>query len=650
VANPRITASVSVVSPVATASTLGASTETTIASTARIAASLSVVNPVAAVSTLGPIDGPTPTLYLQIPIADVYAVEIVSSIVLDYRGLNPTFKDIFVVADISSFDFAKGFEESFTTSDAVFKKFAQKGILEYQNAIELKTFELARTINETVDVTDDFFGEQNTDDDQTMLLSKSLPKEHQFAADREELEFGKNAYDSATTTDELQPFTIGKRLDDAAYSVEELKYTYNKPLSDSVTATDDFFGEQNADDDQTTLVGKYSTDSVSNSDISFNEAGKNVTEGLASSDQLQPFTLGKSIEDTAYPIENLAYDFVRAPITDSFEQTDEAYLGFAAEPYTEQLYHADGTGFWDNYVERGYMVPRYAGTWIPEFDVHKLRTDTAVVGESLTYSMTYKRTFSDSFDAQDDNVIVIEKPFTENKSVADIATVAMTFRRTFNDTADATDDFDGDLTTDDNQTMRFAKGTSDFSNTSESLSYTMAYKRSLADSSATSENHTFATIKLLNDISSTSISVATAVQKALDDSSSAADQTSTFVLKNLSDQATFSDIISTYNVKRLDDTFSTQDGISKFDLSKAVTDSVTATDDFDGAATAEDDQTILFVTSRTDVFSVGDFSDQQAGKNLTDEVSASDSGSLRKTDFSDITYFAEVYTGTSATF
>jgi len=400
----------------------------------RIVANVEVTNPVASIqlgSAYGSARAATTTI---LPISSVSAIHIVKQVDLDIRGLDPVVFEIFVTADTTLLHSKKGVTEDLGIADAVFKIFSKKGILDFPTVAEQHAFDLRSSFSESIDVTDDFFGQANPDDDQTMLFSKSLPKEHQYVTDSDDLLVGKNIVD---------------------------------------------------------------------------------------------------------------------PLTAS-----------------------DGSIFVEDYVEQGYMVPGYvAGVFIPQIDFFKELDEPVTTDDVLSYAMLFERKFSN---------------------------------------ANVTDDFDGDITSEDDQTMRFAKG--------------------------------------LSDLARSAIIVNRDTIKALSDSSTASETLAHLTGKKLSDISSFSDIISAYNVKRLDDVFTTSDGIEKFDIEKLLNDTADATDDFDGVATAEDDQTMSFVTGRTETFPVDDSASLAAGKNLTESVSTSDSGSLRKTDYCDVLYFADVYVGTSATF
>lgn len=121
-------------------------------------------------------------------------------------------------------------------------------------------------------------------------------------------------------------------------------------------------------------------------------------------------------------------------------------------------------------------------------------------------------------------------------------------------------------------------------------------------------------------------------------------------------------------------------------IGKNLSELLDSTDDFFGVANPDDDQTIFFTkslishaatgevfsraftTSRSDGFSATDIvllttsrplassaanvdiTVKLAGKNVADSTSSADAGSLRMTDYADISYFAQDYVGTSLSF
>ena len=205
------------------------------------------------------------------------------------------------------------------------------------------------------------------------------------------------------------------------------------------------------------------------------------------------------------------------------------------------------------------------------------------------------------------------KAATDAVATADTYTYSALFNREFNESLDVTDDFDGVATSEDDQTMLLHKQRTDL----------------VAQSELTTFN----------------------LDKALTDTATGTELLAYSVSKGFTDTSTFSDgLDSIYFSKYRTDTSVTSDNISSVELSKSISDVVDATDDFYGTANTDDDQTMSFFTSRYDTFSVGDSSNQQAEKQLTDSATNSDSGSLRMTDYCDVNYFTSNYVGTYVTF
>jgi hypothetical protein len=86
--------------------------------------------------------------------------------------------------------------------------------------------------------------------------------------------------------------------------------------------------------------------------------------------------------------------------------------------------------------------------------------------------------------------------------------------------------------------------------------------------------------------------------------------------------------------------------------SKFLSDSLSATDDLDGAASLEDDQEMSFIKVTSEgIGGIADNAVLLAGKSNSDSSFGSDSGSSLKQDYTnDPLYFADDYVGTKATF
>lgn len=121
------------------------------------------------------------------------------------------------------------------------------------------------------------------------------------------------------------------------------------------------------------------------------------------------------------------------------------------------------------------------------------------------------------------------------------------------------------------------------------------------------------------------------------------------VSKARSDSFVTSEELTASIEKTLADNSETVDNLSGY-VNKYLSDVVDATDDFYGAANADDDQTMSFVTGRSDTVSRSDVSSLNAGKGLSDSAHTGDSGSFRMTSYCDVLYFTSDFVGTASTF
>jgi hypothetical protein len=176
----------------------------------------------------------------------------------------------------------------------------------------------SKSLTDMVISTDDFYGAANADDDETMQFAKVLI-ESATSADTKAYTLGKDLTDTATRTDvanisaskvasdavsksdaasknsgktlsdqfsssDSKTIVIGKGLTDSAQTQETQAFAISKQLSDVVDATDDFFGVANADDDETMLLNKATSDTFTKSDVTVVTAGKGLTDSVSKSD------------------------------------------------------------------------------------------------------------------------------------------------------------------------------------------------------------------------------------------------------------------------------------------------------------------------------------------------------------------------------
>lgn len=119
--------------------------------------------------------------------------------------------------------------------------------------------------------------------------------------------------------------------------------------------------------------------------------------------------------------------------------------------------------------------------------------------------------------------------------------------------------------------------------------------------------------------------------------------------KMYSDQTVMFDLRINYIEKNSLDVAITTEA-QQFTFSKILTDNVLVSDAFANVALFYDEENKFNGKVSTDMVLKYDLNIITSGKNLTDVVSKSDSGSLRMTDYCDVNYFAENYVGSYLSF
>ena len=198
--------------------------------------------------------------------------------------------------------------------------------------------------------------------------------------------------------------------------------------------------------------------------------------------------------------------------------------------------------------------------------------------------------------------------------------------------------------------------------------------KGLTETPAVTEAHIIAFTKPLTDSGSVTDTPALQPTKGLTEAPSATDNDTLDIIKIAGDDTNHDYCDLSYFAEdyvagdRTDLGFFTDDNVVS--ITKFLTDQTFVTDDLDGEATAEDDQEIAFVKTRTDIGVASDSFDRtvvylrdfaengsasESAVKLTtkarsDSAAFTDSGNLRSQGYCDFTYFAEDYVGASRTF
>jgi len=189
------------------------------------------------------------------------------------------------------------------------------------------------------------------------------------------------------------------------------------------------------------------------------------------------------------------------------------------------------------------------------------------------------------------------------------------------DTVHATDDFYGAANVDDDQVIWVTKTLADTATTSETMGKVFN-RPGVADAAAVSDVATRATAKSFTDL----VAAAEIVVRG--------------VAKNLTDSAQSSETLTRRTDKALSEFPLSAADLRTFSLAKVATDTATTGD----SAVRSVGRVAADAVSQTDAAT------KNTGKALADTSATSDSGSIRKTNYADITYFAQDYVGTTINF
>jgi len=459
---------------------------------------------------------------------------------------------------------------------------------------------------------------------------------------------GKGFVESHTAVDQLQPFVINKGIEENSSLTEIVVYEYSKSLADLVDATDDLLGEANLDDEQVMfLVKGVIPDGVATSDSDNILFGKNTEEQLSAVDSDPNINVAKGLDDQLNASEVLGFDYQK-PLAESLDAGDEI---------NGLVQSDDGQTFFMQ--TNRFDAATVADVAVPDFG--KNQTDSLTTTDSLG-ALVLGKGIADAPQISEQTSYAYVKPMAGDEAGASDAS-AITFAqaakeeivRAQREGPNLIEDyvilgyFAGQYVGNGGPAWVFNKPFVEAKTVSDTVAVQALFVRTLDDTGSASESHGSLLEKPASDSASTSDAATRSLSAARADSVGSSDVLDKLFGRALSDSWTVSDVNSSIFGKALSDTGTLSES-KTFDISKAVSDVVDAADDFDGTATAEDDQTMQFVTIRSDIAHTSDIHVPLVGKGLAEQASTGDSGSLRMTDYCDVSYFTDIYVGTSLTF
>ena len=199
----------------------------------------------------------------------------------------------------------------------------------------------------------------------------------------------------------------------------------------------------------------------------------------------------------------------------------------------------------------------------------------------------------------------------------------------------------------------------------------LAFNKAVSETIGVAEENIISYEKPLGDATAiTDVLVKNFPRSFADSFSVAEDAAILGVSKPFSETPGITDVLRPSAGKGLSETPAFTDAITARALTKALANSVDATDDVDGEASILDDQEMQFVKNTTNVATISEviaiattfnraFADSfgvtdgdvlDFGKRPSNTASMTDAGSLRSQGYCDFTYFQEAYVGASRTF
>lgn len=556
-----------------------------------------------------------------------------------------------------------------------------------------KSVAFVRHFSESVYATDDLDGEASLLDDQEMLFVKQrteftkaldyaqivvayVRKFSELASISDEVrsDLAKQLSDSGYMTDE-QSMLLVRALSDAGFITDVAHTSFDKASDDPAKMSDSHFATLDKaialdplslSDLPAKGVHRGLSDASEVSDEQSTQYGKQTADSATIGDQLEPFQLGKGLDEPVPVLDNLGFNLTRS-FTDSIVLSDLV---------------VDAAIFENRYQEVFGMSDR-----IEKIDLAAKRFDTALIGESLARAIAYIRAFEDAYSATDLSTVSFGKSFGEPIGISDLFEITKGFNRAPNDLISCVESMssaygkfiaEATLTADvfarvsqfvrefvesasiaDDQSIDIAKLVNDGSQLADSYVAEVSFVRSPQESTSVNDVALAIIGKTLSDSVSgvgDLFSSSVAYSRSLLDAFAVSDSASVSVAYQrpktdavgLSDQANQA---WQYN-RAHSETFSISDAFASVRaFQRSLSDAINATDDIDGEASLLDEQVMQFIKSRNDFVGTTDLTAIGVVKARTDALFTADAGSVLSQGYTDnMTYFSEDYVGAYRTF
>lgn len=364
-------------------------------------------------------------------------------------------------------------------------------------------------------------------------------------------------------------------------------------------------------------LDKVLEDAFALTDIAVSE----VTKAVADDTLLLDFAeldVVKGLDDAQTALDVAFQDFTKALALEALYASDSAKV-VPNKALVEAVYQVEGPAFGQSYADPTYFAEDYSWDGSP----------IKAVDKALSETLSATDDFLGEANVDDDQTVFMTKTVVDTAVISDLVGKAFV-RPGVVDTAVVGDSAlvspykglsETLSVTADEKAISVTKTTTETAVVSELVS--KAFERSgVVDAAAVSDVAVVIPDKGLTDSFGLADSVARTASKTQDESLTSADSQI-----RLTDK-----VLSEFPLSAID--------LKTFSLDRVSVDS----------ASLSDVMALSLARDVSDTFGQTDLTTKSTNKAPTDTGTTSDSGSLRKTDYTDITYFAEDYVGSSLNF
>ena len=429
-------------------------------------------------------------------------------------------------------------------------------------------------------------------------------KDVHYAIDLSSVAFTKAREEFLASADAIDHFDFGKGLTDVPATSDFKGFHLERLFEDLVDATDDLYGLADIDDEQTMFFAKsLPVDATYTSDTDSLSVGKNLFDSVPTSDVIDSRAVAKARTDTATTFDAKGFDLSRS-ISDAVDAGDEMNSLFSTDDGEVMLFNKT--------LPTDVAV---AGDQLQPFNFGKRAADSASTADSKTAFVGKAR--ADQFTTSDYRKADVSKALDDLPVTGDQLTSQL--EKPLTDAASHADEAD----------LLTGKALDSASTTADAIDY-FDVGKAAQDVAVTSEGMLFSTSKKLNDVALPSEYLQYGFSTSRYDFGRLTEGPSSYF--DYCDPSYFASSDYSGNgipalafaKARTDSARATDSTSYTMIYQRSLADSVATTDDFYGAANADDDQVMAFVKAQNDAASTSEVKSFTVGLTKADAAKFSD--------------------------